>query len=99
MEILMESKGIRILDKKNRVVCVKLKDILEEIINGNSLYWSILSFYGSGRLSNGKSIPVFEEEIDKSEKGFFVSWDELNVLAGDFWEIEDILIIGCKKKK
>ncbi|MBA3238254.1 MAG: hypothetical protein H0T62_07920 [Parachlamydiaceae bacterium] len=95
----MKAKGIRILDKINRVVSVKLQDILKEISNGNLLYWSILHFYGSGVLKNEKSIEVLEEEANKSEKGFFLTWDDLNELANDLWEIEDMLVIGSKKQE
>jgi len=42
----MEAKGIRILDKKNRVLNVTLFDILKEIHDGNLFHWSILFLDG-----------------------------------------------------
>ena len=92
----MKTAGIRILDKNKRVVSVKLQDILEEVHHGELFHWSILSFEGSGHLKDGKSIPVFRKEIRESERGLLVKWDELIALASTFWEVEDMLIIGCK---
>jgi hypothetical protein len=99
MEILMKVKGIRILDKINRVVCVELPDILKEIQNGNFLHWSILYLYASGHLGEGKSIPTFIEQINESKRGFFINWKDLNSLANKLYEVIDILIIGCRDEK
>lgn len=91
----MKVKGIRILDKKNRIVCVRLSDILKEIHNGNLLHWSILHFHASGHLGEGKSIPIFTQQINESDKGLFIKWDDLNLLANKLYEVIDILIAGC----
>lgn len=92
----MKSKGIEISDSINNVISVTLPDILKEIHNGNSFHWSILDLYASGNLGEGKSIVAFSDTIYKSEKGFFINWDDLNLLSVKFWEIIDIVIIGCK---
>ena len=94
----MKTKGIRILDKKNNIVSVELLDILSEIPKGHSFDWSILHLYATGCLSEHQSIPAFEEKIRQSEKGFLVSWEELNDLAKKFWDLIDITIIGCADK-
>ncbi len=96
MGLFMKIKGIRILDTVNKIVSVELPDILEEIIDGDLYYWSILFFYGSGRLGEGRSIPLFEKEARESEKGILIGWDDLKILANKFDEVRDILIIGCK---
>lgn len=96
MAILM--KGIRILDKKNKIVSVEMPDILNEINDGTQFYWSILHLYASGNLGEGKSIPIFEEQIKNAQKGLFISWNELNSLSYKFYDLMDILIIGCKDK-
>ncbi len=93
----MKTRGIRILDKEKRVVIVELKDIFQEISNGDLLQWSILFFNGTGKLENGKSILLFETEINKSQKGLLINWKELNELAQQFYDVYDILIVGCKK--
>lgn len=101
MEVLnlMESTGIRINDlKENGVVSVRLPDILEEIQNGNLFYWSILYLEATGHLGEDLSIPVFEKQIYDSEKGLFITWEDLNVLSKKFYQIIDITIIGCKGK-
>jgi hypothetical protein len=95
----MNSKGIRILDKKNSTVTVELTDIFHEILDGDALNWSILYFYGTGHLKNGTSIPAFEEETNRSEKGLLINWKDLNLLAINLWDIFDSLIIGCRKQE
>ena len=94
----MTSKGIRILDKNNRVVCVKLSDILGEIQDENAFHWSILHLYASGNLGEGKSIPIFQKQIYNSENGLFIEWNDLKLLSTKFYEIIDMLIIGCSNK-
>lgn len=87
--------GIRISDKENGVVSVYLPEILNEILNGNNFYWSILFLSCTGNLGEERSVPVFEDQIRKTEKGFSLSWTELNVLAKKFFQIKDITLIGC----
>ncbi len=95
----MNTHGVRILDKIGRIVCVKLGDILEEIQNGELLHWSIIYIYGMGRLDDKSLVVNLEEKIKKSEKGVFMSWQELNMLSSkidkDDVDIFDIVIIGC----
>lgn len=94
----MKIKGIRISDKKNNIVSVELPNILIEIPDGHSLYWSVLYLYATGNLDNNQSMPVFEEQIRTSGSGLIISWYELNNLAKKFWDLMDITIIGCKDK-
>lgn len=96
MEILMKSQGIRISDNINNVVNVTLIDILQEIMNEEIHYWSILFLDAIGDLGDKKSIPEFENQILESEKGIFISWKELCNLAKKFEQIIDITILGCK---
>lgn len=92
----MKSKGIRILDNIDGFVSVKFTDILEEIHNGSLFHWSILYLDARGKLGEGKSIVVFCDTINKSNKGLFIEWDEINSLSNKLFEIVDILMIGCK---
>jgi hypothetical protein len=94
----MKTKGIRILDKENNLVSVELPDILEKIPEGNLFSWSILYLEATGHLGEDKSIPVFEEQILKSEKGFYITWDDLKLLASKLWDVMDLVLIGCKDK-
>ena len=77
----------------------ELSDILQEVKNGNQLEWSILYLQTTGHLGQGKSIPEFEQQIIDSEKGFFITWNDLNELSHKFWDLMDIIIIGCINKK
>lgn len=92
----MITRGIRIYDNINDVVSVNLSDILEEIENGNLYTWSILFLDATGNLGENKSMPLFEDYIRESEKGFFIDWDDLKILAKKFTQVIDIDLLGCK---
>ena len=95
----MIRQGIRILDKEKNVISVKLLDILDIIPNGNLFYWSILYLRAIGHLDEGKSMPFFEEQINKSEKGLYISWEELKSLAKMFYQEIDLILIGNKNQQ
>lgn len=88
-------KGIRILDKINRVVAVTLFDILQEVQNGELLHFALLYFYGRGHLGEGKSIPIFQEQVRKAPNGYFISWKDLIELSKKIDDLYGIVIIGC----
>lgn len=93
----MITKGLRILDRtENEIVAVDLPDILTEIDHGETFHWSILYLQAQGHLGGGESMPIFEKKIIDSRDGFIISWNELNDLSKKFWQIMDILLIGCK---
>ena len=95
----MKTKGIRISDcseTNNDVVSVELHHILEEIYEGAEFHWSILYLDSMGQLKNGRSISDFENEIEQSETGLWLKWEELKNLATKFYQIYDLLLIGCK---
>lgn len=107
----MKSKGIRIQDlTESGVVAVELPDILKEVQNGESFHWAILFleaeadylgknlYYKAVRdyLGEDGSIADFEEKIRTSEKGFIINWNDLNALATKFYQVLDIMLIGCK---
>jgi len=94
----MKTHGIRISDVVERVVCVTLPEILEEIHQGPLFHWSILYLEAMGHLGEDRSMPVFENQIYNSERGLFILWDDLNLLSKEFYQIIDITIIGCKDK-
>lgn len=98
MEI-MKTKGIRILDKENNHVSVDLTDILMGVADGNELYWSILFIDAIGHLGKWGTIPDFEKRVNDSEKGLFMSWEDLNELSNLFEEIVDIIIIASPNSK
>lgn len=90
--------GIRILDKENRVVTVELPDVLMEVRDGDSFHWAILFLDSMGDLGEGKSIPVFENMINNSQEGLLINWEDLNVLSKKFYQIFDLILIGCRNK-
>ncbi len=90
----MNARGIRIWDKEDGAVSVRLFDILEEIKNGNLLHWSLLDLYAMGEFEE-KSLSDLEDQITESEKGLFINWQELNLLSHKLELIIQIVIIGC----
>lgn len=95
----MKIKGIEIkVVQDENVFFVRLEDILNEIKDGEDFDWSLLFFYGSGHLADGKTIPNFIEEVNHSERGIFIDWEDLNALATRFDQVIDLLIIGSKTK-
>lgn len=95
----MKVKEIKISDKLDGAVGVKLQDILEEIPNGNQLHWAILYLYSMGDLSDGKSILDLEEEINKSQQSYILTWEGLNELTAKFDQVFGIQVMGCKDMK
>ena len=94
----MQTQGIRILDKHKHIVSVELPDIISEITNGGSFYWSILYLDAMGDLGEGKSIPIFQQQIEDSDKGVFVTWEYINLLAVQLYELMDLTLIGSKNQ-
>lgn len=94
----MQSKGIRILDKIGRAISVELPDILEEVENETTFYWSILDLDAVGHL--GKELPFsyFQWQVSNSDRGYFFNWRDLNLLACKFDDITDIELIAFKEK-
>lgn len=90
----MVLKGIKISDRMDHIVTVKLQDILEEIPNGDQLYWGVLYVYGMG-----ESILELEKKVNHTEQLYILTWKGLNELASRFYQVFDILIMGCKNKE
>jgi len=43
-------------------------------------------------------MPAFETSINNASSGFALRWSELQELSNKFWDLMDILIIGCSDK-
>lgn len=99
MRLLMNTAGIRILDKKNKIIAVELPEILSEIPENVIPHWSILYLEATGNLKNKKSIPEFEKQIMKSKKRLLTSINEMIELNSQLYDVMNILIIGCKDLK
>jgi hypothetical protein len=83
---------------ENGAVAIVLSDILQEIDNGASMYWSILWLDATVYLGSNYSMLEIEHQINDSKKGLMISWEDLNVLSNKFYQIIDVIIIGCKDK-
>lgn len=86
-------KVIQIDGNDSEILSVSLKDILDNIENGEEFNWSILWLQATGDLKN-KPIIEFEKEIKKSEAGYIISWNDLNELSEGFFQVIEILLIG-----
>ena len=92
----MKTNGLRIVDREEKVIVVRLFDILEEIREGNSLSWSILEISGVGYYDIGQSYTDLVNKVKKSKTGLVVSWNELNEISRNFEQIIWLSLIGCK---
>ena len=92
----MERKGIRISDVKDNFLVPALSDILEEVTNGESFYWSILFLIGTPCPEEGLFLTEFSEKVNKSQNGVIISWEELNKLSDKFFQVWETLILGCR---
>ena len=91
----MKTKGIRVVDKENGHICVNLSDILKEISEGDSYFWSILYLYAFGYKGDMAS-KISEDKINKSERGVLITWKDLNFFSLQYDQFIDATIIGCK---
>ena len=93
----MKTKGIRIYVEGNEEKEVLFLDILKEIKDGHTFKWSIL-FLDAWRLAQNGKAHVFDEKINKSKRGLFVTWNELIAFTSDLIDLEEVYIIGCKEE-
>lgn len=90
----MALKGIRIKEKNNDTV-ITTKDILEQVVNGDKFFWSILYLEGEGS-PKGISYVDLVKEINNSKNGYILSWNEMNDFTIRMYSIYWIIIIGCR---
>ncbi len=96
----MKSKFlVRIDGNDSKVLSVSLQDILKVLDDGHQLHWSILWIYAIGHLENNKNMLDFENEVNTSNKGMFLTWEELNKLSDDFEQLLEIILIGVNDVK
>ena len=99
----MKARGIRIRDKKPRedkkTPGVILGDILKEIENGRDFNWSILFLDGMPNRENARSVIPLAKKINKSGNGLNVSWDDLNLLSFKYFQMYEIVVIGCRDSR
>ncbi|MFI5344286.1 MAG: hypothetical protein ACHQUC_08710 [Chlamydiales bacterium] len=92
----MKTKGIEIFVNRNGETGVGFPDILREIRNGESFYWSILFLDAWYHEAEGNSIHVFDKDINESQSGFIMKWEELESFAPKLFNLLEIVVIGCK---
>lgn len=73
---------------------LKFKEVLQ-LVNTESLNWSLLYLEARGNLGRGNSLIDLEKKINKSENGLRVDNSELTELSNNLDEIVDILMIGA----
>lgn len=92
---IMNTQGIRISDGSN-VLEPTLADILAEVSDGDSFYWSI--FFITGVLEPNQELSIFdlEREINKSKNGKAIRFAELTDLSNKFFQMYETIVLGCK---
>lgn len=92
----MKIQGIRILDKKDKILIPTLSDILDEIGNSSSLYWCILGV--DGTINQTQCVSFFElvNKINNSAEGKVVSFQELINISNAFYQMFEARVLGSK---
>ena len=91
----MTIRGVRILDTQGQVVAVKLTDILSSIKNGNTFHWATLFSDLTPKVGEGEFIISLEKQIESSDQGLVISWEDLLVLSNKIHQEIDLRIIGA----
>jgi hypothetical protein len=99
MELLMRTSGIRISDERGNVLGPTLADILEEITDRDSFYWSILFLDGTPSPGQGHFIAEFKSRIKISENGLLIKYEELVELSSKFHQMFETTVLGCRDEK
>ena len=86
----MKIQGIRITE----VLSVKLSDILKEVPNGNFFFWSILFLDGIPNPGRGEFLAEYKKQINKSENGLRIDWEDLLSLSSQFYQIFEVIVLG-----
>jgi len=76
---------------------VKLNDILNQIPNGSSYYWSIQLFDIQGYTGKSNILEKIKEDISK--KGYcLTSWNELKLLAEEITQFIWFVLVGSSDR-
>jgi hypothetical protein len=92
----MKTYGIRISDGKGDVLSVTLSDILKGIDRDPSFRWCILFLDGTPQPGKGQFLTEYENKINDSKNGLLISWEDLNDLSKKFFQMFEIIVLGCK---
>lgn len=91
-------KTIKIQKNNSSFLSVNLKDILVQIEKGEKYFWNILWIEATGKPENMNMLE-FEEEVNNSENGYILSWDDLQKLSESLFQVINLLLIGDEKKE
>jgi len=80
---------------KKRSSELDLLTILKSI-DGKNFSWCVLYIWATGHLGEKKNILELEEEVNNSDNGLVIEWNELMSLAQKLDQINELLIIASK---
>ncbi len=90
-------KTIKINGNSSCVLSIDLKDVLSCIDHGKKTIWGLMWLHVTANLNDGQSIVDLENEVNKSDNGMSIAWDELLTLSEQITQSIDLLIIGDKE--
>lgn len=98
MEMAMEykSKGIRISDKKKRIVEVELNTILKELYEGAAYSWAIHVFQINGYKGIDFTVVDWQNRIKGPSIDKKIGWPELCALGNDVFQFIELILVGSK---
>ncbi len=91
---MKEVKSIKIDGDNSSILSVSIIDILNCIDDQEGLNWGLFWLEASGELPGDMSMVDFEKEINHSQEGKVITWEELKDLGERFYQIIDLLLIG-----
>ena len=91
------SKGIRILDRKDRK-CISLSVLLESFESKRDLTWKLLGIDVTPLPGKGISLLSLKKHINYPKEGMFLSFASLKIIASYFFQEIEILIIASAHK-
>lgn len=98
MELLMNTKGIRISDLKNGK-CISLLELLKDVPDPDQFNWALLWFDVTAVDKEGEYIFEQRKKINSAEKGIHCTFLSLIELSKKIFQEIEVLIIGCKIKE
>lgn len=82
--------------EKKEIALIQILQLIENNINPEQFYWSILYLYVNGCRDDNISVTELEEEIRIMKGGYKLNWKELKTLLSKFEQIITCPIVGCK---
>lgn len=90
-------RAVKINGNESPILSVGLVDVLSCVRDGEGIEWGLLWLEAVGELAGRKSMIDLDKEINNSENGVMVTWEELIELSNQIIQGINLLIIGDRE--